>query len=70
MITGLTNGTASTEALRAMMQDYWISFAVTLNPNDGKGNKRKSENIERKGRVVFIASFQVLNGRNTLSPSR
>ncbi|PPQ91811.1 hypothetical protein CVT25_000260 [Psilocybe cyanescens] len=40
VITGLTNGTASTEALRAMMQDYWISFAVTLNPNDGKGNKR------------------------------
>jgi len=22
------------------MQDYWISFAVTLDPNDGKGNKR------------------------------
>ena len=23
------------------MQDYWISFAVTLDPNDGKGNKSK-----------------------------
>ncbi len=31
--------TPSTIALSSTMQDYWISFAVTLNPNDGKGNK-------------------------------
>lgn len=23
------------------MTDYWISFAVSLNPNDGKGSKRE-----------------------------
>ena len=31
--------TPSTMALSSTMQDYWISFAVTLDPNDGKGNK-------------------------------
>uniref|UniRef100_A0A8H7XNH5 Carboxylic ester hydrolase n=1 Tax=Psilocybe cubensis TaxID=181762 RepID=A0A8H7XNH5_PSICU len=40
VITGVTNGTAAAEALQIMMQDYWISFAVTLNPNDGKGSNR------------------------------
>ncbi len=33
--------TPSTIALSSTIQDYWISFAVTLNPNDGKGNKSK-----------------------------
>ena len=25
-----------------IMMDYWISFAVSLNPNDGKGVQRQS----------------------------
>ncbi|KAJ7430414.1 esterase 1 [Mycena galericulata] len=33
------NGTAR-EALSEMMQDYWISFATSLDPNDGKGSTR------------------------------
>lgn len=33
--------TPSSIALSSTMQDYWISFAVTLDPNDGKGNQSK-----------------------------
>ena len=33
-----TDGACRT--IEAMM-DYWISFAVTLNPNDGKGIQRQ-----------------------------
>ncbi|KAF9483541.1 esterase 1 [Pholiota conissans] len=33
-------GSPASPSLSAIMQDYWISFAVSLNPNDGKGSKR------------------------------
>ncbi|KAF9470876.1 extracellular triacylglycerol lipase precursor [Pholiota conissans] len=35
-----TFGSPASPSLSAIMQDYWISFAVSLNPNDGKGFKR------------------------------
>ncbi|KAJ7216390.1 extracellular triacylglycerol lipase precursor [Mycena pura] len=38
-ITVAANGTGP-GTLSAIMQDYWISFATSLNPNDGKGMKR------------------------------
>ncbi|KAF7316247.1 Carboxylic ester hydrolase [Mycena indigotica] len=33
--------TPSAQALSTQMMDYWISFVVTLNPNDGLGSKRR-----------------------------
>ena len=47
---------ASPEAfatLSPIMMDYWISFASTLDPNDGKGAERESE--------LIFSSFKVLN---------
>jgi acetylcholinesterase len=32
-----TNGQSNTARLSRVMLDYWISFAVSLTPNDGKG---------------------------------
>ena len=34
------NTSAAALSLSGAMLDYWISFATTLNPNDGRGNKR------------------------------
>lgn len=31
------NGQSNTARLSLAMMDYWISFAVSLTPNDGKG---------------------------------
>jgi acetylcholinesterase len=31
------NGQSNTARLSRVMLDYWISFAVSLTPNDGKG---------------------------------
>jgi carboxylesterase type B len=31
------NGQSNTARLSRFMLDYWISFAVSLTPNDGKG---------------------------------
>ncbi|KAJ2921870.1 hypothetical protein H1R20_g15226, partial [Candolleomyces eurysporus] len=41
--TMLTYGNADEAArnVSTIMMDYWISFAVSLNPNDGKGIKRQ-----------------------------
>ncbi|OSD02364.1 esterase 1 [Trametes coccinea BRFM310] len=33
-------GSEPARTLSAVMKDYWISFATSLNPNDGKGNSR------------------------------
>ncbi|KZT41185.1 extracellular triacylglycerol lipase precursor [Sistotremastrum suecicum HHB10207 ss-3] len=33
-------GDPAVALLSVQMMDYWISFAVSLNPNDGKGSKR------------------------------
>jgi acetylcholinesterase len=27
------------------MIDYWVSFATSLDPNDGRGNARKSQTV-------------------------
>jgi carboxylesterase type B len=35
--------TPTAAKLSQMMMDYWISFANTLDPNDGKGSIRKFE---------------------------
>jgi len=34
----LANRTPNAVGLSSIMQDYWISFAVSLNPNDNHGN--------------------------------
>jgi carboxylesterase type B len=34
--------TPSAQALSNQMMDYWISFVVSMNPNDGKGLESKS----------------------------
>ncbi|KAF7341174.1 Carboxylic ester hydrolase [Mycena venus] len=34
------NGTAAAEGLSVQMMDYWISFATSLDPNDGRGATR------------------------------
>ena len=32
---------ASATSLSSIMIDYWVSFATSLDPNDGRGNPRK-----------------------------
>ena len=40
-VYGAPNDTsAAATLLSGVMLDYWISFATSLNPNDGLGNKR------------------------------
>ena len=36
-----SDASASASFLSDVMLDYWISFATSLNPNDGLGNKRQ-----------------------------
>jgi len=36
-----TDQSASSLRISELMIDYWISFATSLNPNDGNGMKRK-----------------------------
>ena len=40
--TNLKNGQSNTTRLSRVMLDYWISFAVALTPNDGKGTNSMS----------------------------
>ncbi|KAK0194626.1 Alpha/Beta hydrolase protein [Armillaria mellea] len=37
---GSLNETASAKSLSVMMMDYWLSFATSLDPNDGLGSAR------------------------------
>ncbi|KAK0484493.1 extracellular triacylglycerol lipase precursor [Armillaria novae-zelandiae] len=37
---GSVNETATAKSLSVMMMDYWVSFATSLNPNDGLGSER------------------------------
>ena len=53
--------TPSTIALSSTMQDYWISFAVTLDPNDGKGNKSKYL-LRYLFNLLTIIFFAILTG--------
>ena len=43
------------------MQDYWISFAVTLDPNDGKGNQSKYL-LQYLFNSLIIIIFAILTG--------
>ncbi|KAJ6469165.1 esterase 1, partial [Mycena vitilis] len=50
------NGTAKA-ALSEMMQDYWISFATSLDPNDGKGSDRPTwEEYGQNQRIIQLNS--------------
>ncbi|KAL1946074.1 hypothetical protein VTO73DRAFT_15201 [Trametes versicolor] len=54
-------GAAPASTLSATMKDYWISFATSLDPNDGKGNDRPQW-------LQYTSSSQVvmqLQGGNT-----
>lgn len=44
---GVTNGTSSAETLSVNMLDYWISFATSSDPNDGRGSQRTSASYFR-----------------------
>ena len=45
-VYGAPNDTStSATLLSGVMLDYWISFATSLNPNDGLGNKRIIYNL-------------------------
>lgn len=37
---GSLNETSSAKSLSVMMMDYWVSFATSLDPNDGLGSER------------------------------
>ncbi|KAJ3910399.1 esterase 1, partial [Lentinula edodes] len=55
------NATASATGLSEMMIDYWVSFATSLNPNDGKGIARPTwEQYTPQNQAVIQ-----LNGDNT-----
>jgi len=58
---GVENGTASELALSATMIDYWVSFATSLNPSDGKGIPRPTWEQYTPENQVLIQ----LNGDNT-----
>ncbi|KAH6896272.1 triacylglycerol lipase 3 [Coprinopsis sp. MPI-PUGE-AT-0042] len=51
----------SGQELKAHMMDYWISFIVNLDPNDGKGSKRPKWSQYTKSNQVLIQ----LEGGNT-----
>ncbi|KAJ7579028.1 esterase 1 [Mycena floridula] len=52
---------ASARQLSTMMTDYWISFATSLDPNDGKGLRRpKWEQYTPNNKILMQ-----LNGENT-----
>lgn len=41
----LVNGSASALQLGGQIMDYWISFATSLDPNDGRGSQRKRNHL-------------------------
>ncbi|KAJ7920678.1 Carboxylesterase [Mycena leptocephala] len=46
-ITIAANGTGP-GTLSEIMQDYWLSFATSLNPNDGKGPKWEAYGVQQR----------------------
>ncbi|KAI0629997.1 esterase 1 [Trametes polyzona] len=53
------------QSLSAIMKDYWISFATSLDPNDGKGNNRPLwQQYTASNQVVM----QLQGGNTTLIP--
>ncbi|KAE9397229.1 esterase 1 [Gymnopus androsaceus JB14] len=58
---GVENPTESDSVLSTAMIDYWVSFATSLDPNDGKGSTRPTwEQYTPQNQVVIQ-----LNGDNT-----
>ncbi|KAJ3751248.1 esterase 1 [Lentinula detonsa] len=55
------NATASAIGLSTAMIDYWVSFATSLDPNDGKGSSRPTWEQYTPDNQVLIQ----LNGDNT-----
>ncbi|KAF8892982.1 esterase 1 [Infundibulicybe gibba] len=55
------NPTPSASKISSMMIDYWVSFATSLDPNDGHGNKRPIWSQYTPKNQVLLQ----LNGLNT-----
>lgn len=60
----IVNGTSASLALSAVMMDYWISFATSLDPNDGHGNKTRGY-FKSASLNTISRPRKVLVGRNT-----
>jgi acetylcholinesterase len=50
------SGPPTTARLSRMMLDYWISFAVSLTPNDGKGTTRMLSAVPSPALSLILAS--------------
>ncbi|KAE9398636.1 hypothetical protein BT96DRAFT_1105945 [Gymnopus androsaceus JB14] len=48
-------------ALSMAMTDYWISFATSLDPSDGKGASRKRKPCYNESRLYLSALITSLN---------
>jgi acetylcholinesterase len=59
------SGPPNTAQLSRVMLDYWISFAVSLTPNDGKGTTRMLSAASSPA-LSLIFSFQDLSGGRTM----
>ncbi|PBK63745.1 esterase 1 [Armillaria solidipes] len=57
---GTLNQSASAKALSVAMIDYWVSFATSLDPNDGRGSRRPTWPQYTPKRQVLLQ----LNGNN------
>lgn len=58
------NRTSSAVALSDVMMDYWISFATSLDPNDGLGNARMSISLT----FSICCSMLSLRNRPSVDP--
>lgn len=45
------------QALSTVMIDYWVSFATSLDPNDGRGTRREYSNNETRALVLTRGSM-------------
>jgi carboxylesterase type B len=50
------SGSPNTAQLSRVMLDYWISFAVSLTPNDGKGTTRMFSAASSPAQSLILAS--------------
>lgn len=41
MFGGVADPSPAAQRLSTMMIDYWVSFATSLDPNDGRGSRRE-----------------------------
>ncbi|OBZ76232.1 Lipase 2 [Grifola frondosa] len=63
--TASANSSSPAGILSTEMMDYWISFAVSLDPNDGRGSNRpKWQQYTHQKEVVL----QLIGGNTTLIP--